>query len=87
MGGWVRDQWERRAAGTEGCQRLLSSRLFSLVSEPGRFTASRCCWNSSVPMSTTPKKKTATEPFSALMYAHTMPRRLMTDLCGNWGTF
>lgn len=47
------------------CVNLL---FLSSLSELGRFTASRCCLNNSVPLSTTPRRKTVTEPSSALMY-------------------
>lgn len=46
----------------------LPSLPFLSLSELGRFTASRCCLNNSVPLSTTPRRKTVTEPSSALMY-------------------
>lgn len=54
--------------GAEGppVARPLHSSPVSCTSEPGRSTASRCCWNNSVPTSATPTKKTATEPSSSL---------------------
>lgn len=73
---------------------LSSLRSHSLsLSELGLSTASRCCWNISVPLWTTPERKTVTEPSSVLMYVSVYFWYLhivclgIQLMCQSWATY